>query len=800
MTGMTSRTPNVSHSQFLANHSSHDNHTSQKKPILHIITPPAISSEATMMIRHSAGFLAIRLRQSPRLFNKSQRFFAKNSQRTQQQLIDQKYEKFVVKGEILETSELDKFLWNISRAGDIKRTFEVMSVLKENHPQEMNSKRVAAALNCIISSPKVKDKGQQAERLFEEAMTYPSVERHKVLYNTVMNAYSKTEGGVDQVRAWLERMKADGVEPDHVSYTTLIIANEKDTDNAQRAFEEYKRQSKDGKFDGGPYAAMVRAWSVSSRADAVERAEQVMEEMLAVGKGKIPVHAFTSLLKTLCSHPGQNYGEKALAWCNRFKEATGKEPDLQLYSSVLHVFGSSGRPDAGRQADRIVTTIGKLMNEGNPKDVVIFYNNWMNCYTKSGDPGAVQRVMDILSNMEERYLSGASRGQPDALSYSAAIQAWAKSGLPTAFRQAEKLFQRMQLHRTGESGVVLPPIEPNLQCFEALMDAYARHGDFPRVLALLEELESNNCLSTSVRSYGAALLALSRSSHPDKSKLAQEMLSRMMKSGHLPNTFCYTSAIACQNNHDELAPERALEILEQVKRSPMCTPDVYTYTAVITAFARRGNSEMAKKLFQEASERYDKTKGPHMKPNIRMINAVLRAYQQVGTVEAAQEANEMLTKLISTESGHRLQIETFGSVMAAWAQLGRVGQAFDVMEKLRSYAASHQDPPDLKINEVIYTTLLNAYANSTEPDSAIQAEAILAEMHQDPNATPNSITFTTVIEIFVKHGTEEYRQKARELLAEMENKFIMFGDQKLKPLPKAYELLSGLEANGSTAR
>jgi pentatricopeptide repeat protein len=636
---------------------------------------------------------------------------------------------------------------------------------------------VAAVLQSIIKSREIKDKGVLAEQIWKQHVK--DVSPQIIIYNCLMNAHSKSlrdKNRGQKAEAWLRQADKDNVHPDTFSYTSVINAyNHFKLDDAQRIFDEYRHRYAN-RLQVGPFCALMRVLSFTSR----YQTEALMQQLLDDPQLEPTIHAFMAILKAQ-ARGFEDGGEVAEQWCAKYTELTNEKPDEGMWTLVLHAWAKSGRSDAGRRADEIM----KNLIESDTKLSVSLYNAWMDCWTKSefrrsgNHPKAVYRVQEILQHMERDSLTTHRAIKPDSLSYSAAMQAWAKSSLPEAPQEAEELLRRMQQPRGKLAGIV-----PMLQCYEATMDAHARASPpgttrIFELLTFLEETDKFKFRQRSIRSYAAALLALSRDSTSGSTTKAEAIMDRMTESGIQPNAHCYSllATAYANNRNDTEGSHKALQVLERMKESRQ-PASVYVYTAVITALANRGDSDMAKQVWKETQEQLD---AKYL--TIVPLNAVLNALRQEATLEAAEEAEAMLRSAIKFL---KPTSATFPTVMSAWAHLGRVDRTVALFDELK------RDYPDL-CETIAYTSVMQAYAKNNDDDDAVveeaarQVERLLHEMEAS-GCRPSNVSLTTAISVYVRD--DDYRDKAAALLEQMEQAYQTTGDESMKPLPEAYGYLA----------
>jgi len=169
--------------------------------------------------------------------------------------------------------------------------------------------------------------------------------------------------------------------------------------------------------------------------------------------------------------------------------------------------------------------------------------------------------------------------------------------------------------------------------------------------------------------------------------------------------------------------------------------------------------------------------------------------------EKAFRAEEMLMNLIeeANEGGLKPSVRTFSSVIKAYANAGNPSKAEDILKLMIEYSevTQNNDHASLKNmtqfneellcrpNTIIFTNVINAWAQSKERNAARRADEILSWMKQMnkagiPNVAPNTVTYATCINAWAKGKkvTEKCALRAEELLEEMEEERAKGSDVK----------------------
>mmetsp|Transcript_1966 Transcript_1966/g.7483 ORF Transcript_1966/g.7483 Transcript_1966/m.7483 type:complete len:337 (+) Transcript_1966:1036-2046(+) len=169
-----------------------------------------------------------------------------------------------------------------------------------------------------------------------EKMLAAGVEPDAITYNSVIHANS-VSGNVEGAERWLEEMRRRGLETSVATFTAVIDACAKsgDVPRAERWMGRMLEQNV--KPNVVTFSAMIDA---CAKAGNVPRAEHWLERMTEQGI-KPNAHSFCTLINACAKAAGPNGAESAERWLDRSEEA-GVVNDVVIYSSVIDACGKAG--------------------------------------------------------------------------------------------------------------------------------------------------------------------------------------------------------------------------------------------------------------------------------------------------------------------------------------------------------------------------------------------------------------------------------------------------------------------------
>jgi len=387
-------------------------------------------------------------------------------------------------------------------------------------------------------------------------------------------------------------------------------------------------------------------------------------------------------------------------------------------------------------------------------------------FHKRGQAQTMENIlMDAFSafkNYDEKEFSTMSgRSQivkPNVVSFTAVINAWARTPEQNAAQRAETLLNRMEDYYSQTNDA---EIRPNKFSYNAVLTAWARNKDrrtsAENSLRLLKQMwklfhmhgNVRKDIKPDARSYNTVINAVARSGFPNCADRAYKLLVEMEELYHA--------------GHDELIPNAS------------------TFGAIINAYANSGqeeSSDQAAKLLQQMNSLYH-LGHDDLKPNTFVYNSCINAFAKNGQnqKEAEKTSEEIMAKRIN-------------NICAA-------EQILQSMESQFEKTGDEYVKPDV----ISYSTVINAYANSGDGMAGSKADVLLEKMVQryvggDFKVKPNAVTYTSVIKAWSSVGGTQSTKRMEALLQQMVMLYRA-GDQSLKPTSVSFDLvIEGFKDSG----
>ncbi|KAL3915294.1 MAG: hypothetical protein SGILL_005723, partial [Bacillariaceae sp.] len=265
-------------------------------------------------------------------------------------------------------------------------------------------------------------------------------------------------------------------------------------------------------------------------------------------------------------------------------------------------------------------------------------NILMDSIIKSGVDDAPEQAMEMLTRMEEDFRNGYEEMKPDQCSYSSVIQAYSRYNRHDRGEVADDLLERMwDLHRNYGGDV------PDVDMYNNVVNAFASlqsWGAIGRVKQVLHEMESgtnNEIPRPNLKTYNIVMKTMRSRNEEDGAVFAEHILLTLESIGErdaslLPDAYSYSSVItAYARSKSPIKAEKSLELVNRMRSA--C--DKGNYSACITILSLNaalnacafvdGSPEERAKAFEIAMKLDEIRKTLHIKGDNTWYGTMLRA-------------------------------------------------------------------------------------------------------------------------------------------------------------------------------
>ncbi|KAK8471020.1 hypothetical protein PHAVU_003G120600 [Phaseolus vulgaris] len=224
--------------------------------------------------------------------------------------------------------------------------------------------------------------------------------------------------------------------------------------------------------------------------------------------------------------------------------------------------------------------------------------------------------------------------------------------------------------------------------------------------------------------YMKLIVLLGKSGQPHR---AHQLFTTMIEEGLEPTPHLYTALLAayCRSN----LIDEAFSILNEMKKLPLCQPDVFTYSTLIKVCVDAFKFDLVELLYEEMAER-------SVTPNTVTQNIVLGGYGKAGKFD---QMEKVLSSMLESTTC-KPDVWTMNTIISVFGNIGQIDMMEKWYEKFRNFGIE----PETRT----FNILIGAYGKKRMYDKMSSVMEYMRRL-QFPWTTS---TFNNVIEAFADAG------------------------------------------------
>jgi pentatricopeptide repeat protein len=675
----------------------------------------------------------------------------------------------------------------------------------------------------------------------------PQIAPSSISYNAVMNAWGKCSdpSSPEMAEKVLEDMlewDSDHVKTDAITFSTLMdtYARSNRTDSARRAEELFESMDELGvKRNVFTFSALQNVYARSGQPNAPKLSMKVLHRMLELSSNgdmfaKPNCGNYNAVLNAYSRTPCRESALQAAAMLTLMEtpvEEGGFDVEPDRLSYALTILACSRCPDASFGARISEANLEKMeararieaqkreeVSSAAPPSVSLdieCFNVVLTAISRSRQSNATDRMIEIITRMEEYAKAGLNYVRPNVRSWNAVLNCLSRSKEEGAAEKAEQILNHVfELHENG-----VPHVKPDAFSFAAVLAAYQRLGTpaairrADDIVRHMEDLYKAGDIDEhpDVYHYTIVCAAWARSYLKEAPGRCVEILSHMKerhKAGHSavrPNVRTYNACLDCLSRaHDADKAEQLLYHMLALSRNGEndAKPDSFSFNTVINAFTRSQQKDAGRRAesvldrFLEYSEEF-----PNVRPDVRSFTHIIAYYSRnKEMLDAPYRAEYVLNRMVSMfKSGQYASLSpnvfAVTTVMDSYS-LHRHPDAGDCAERLLRLMIKLRDnfgADKLEVNTGVMNSVLNAWASCGDDDAGRRADVILRDMEQRCelgawDLRPNARSYCLVLSAWTKSASFDKAERALEVLERMK---LRHAEDKLhvKPGEHPYSLV-----------
>ncbi|KAG7370267.1 PPR: pentatricopeptide repeat domain containing protein [Nitzschia inconspicua] len=400
--------------------------------------------------------------------------------------------------------------------------------------------------------------------------------------------------------------------------------------------------------------------------------------------------------------------------------------------------------------------------------------------------GAASRAQELLVRIQALYQEGYYEASPDVVSYNSVLKAWKEHDQPEkALELLESMManahpsgiddtvnddyddryqqQQQQQHQMSLSSSVPTNVKVDVISLNTVVAAFANQGNYPKCIELLRKMQHEDRYpNPDTITYNIVLYSLARSSDRGTAGRAENLLKEMMQQYQegdntvsVDSTSFNTCIYAWSKEKDAYINTSGSN---NIRMQTTYSRD--SLDAISSASANRALELL--NIMEEVAE----AGNVNVRPDIYSYTTTIQAFARC---REPQQAQDVLRRM--TAKGLQPSRFTYTALMSAFAKAGDPERSYEILHDMIS-AWDEGNIPELQPDTVAFSSVMDGWAKVASvdrPGAATEAMKLFMEMkRRGPPCQPNSQTYTSLITVMAKCGTEETCLRARDLLQEME--------------------------------
>jgi pentatricopeptide repeat protein len=359
------------------------------------------------------------------------------------------------------------------KAGVPEKAEQILQDLNSNHPNESESSAYYAAIDAWALSES-SDAGDRIKVLIDEMVQKQNANVRKIkptlkAYRTLIKAWgnSRTPDDAAKAQAVFDDLRTTddyALRPRALELNYLLNAWGKAgvPERAEQLLREMESNTAEPRIkpDVFSYIAVMTSWSRSGSAEAIERVQNLFDELQQkYNDGENDLKPTVYVYATLMSAWGRQNSPDSAARAQAvfddmlvlYKDGDENlKPRIVHYNCMMDAWERAGNPET---AEEILREINLTNPYGLKPDMVSYFtliNAW--CKRAEDDPGAIDRAQSLYDELQQKFRAGEKRLKPEPLVYEALVSAWCNCSRDDAVVKAEAVLDDLlALQKEGET-------------------------------------------------------------------------------------------------------------------------------------------------------------------------------------------------------------------------------------------------------------------------------------------------------------------------------------------------------------
>jgi len=399
----------------------------------------------------------------------------------------------------------------------------------------------------------------------------------------------------------------------------------------------------------------------------------------------------------------------------------------------------------------------------------------------------------VLEQHQQTKLQQPATG---SMEVSSVIMAWVEHYSPGSFRPARTVMETLFRYQD-----VFPQAEIDVRTFTMVLDIAIQQGNDAAALAstMLQRIQNGTWTSHHLSArpdmvlFNAIILAhVGEPEGPQRAESVLELMKNLNSEYGMDTAPTDKTYLCLMNVWANSRQVTAPEIVERYLRHFMVNPDATAFSIVMNAWAKSSDPNACERcfsIFQHMNLLHKQGRLP-AEPNKYIYGCVIQAFGRRGRAREAESVLRLLLdryEATNQDPGLCPSNIVFNTLLDAWAKSNdrngpqRAEALLETMQRLAVSTGNSSIAPDT----IGFACVINAWSRDPT-NGAPRAEAILnrmKELHRagNPNVKPNAPTYATVLNCWAKSKAKGAAERADSMLKELNALYTETGEVEYKP-------------------
>ena len=401
-------------------------------------------------------------------------------------------------------------------------------------------------------------------------------------------------------------------------------------------------------------------------------------------------------------------------------------------------------------------------------------HSYIRAFDESGfeDQISLNRADDLLATML-KYSKISAGIKPDINTFEIVLNSWEKSKDPKSCYRATHTLDALLQHANNHDNIQL-----EARTFEHVLQTWMKAPNHKTVLlnveSILKKMQDHQ-VSPTTKSINFLLHAWSESEQPNAADQVEMLLQKMINDNIMPDWFSFNTIMSVYaKTKSKDAVERAEVTLKHMHQLSMADGDdatkrddaVHCYNKLLQMYADHNLPHKADALIHQLCDDGVIIHGNNKQSRIAFSTAIFAWSRDNKIIHAASNAEALFIRMKDLNISP--SAATYASLILTFATSLNQDKAEAYLEEMiNAYKSGNIS---CKPHQVPYTSVINGWALSRDPDALVKARNRFEEMKN--YCQPSKGCYAALIRCLARSSCLDKVEKACQIVSDMEQQSI----------------------------